>query len=75
MPQLIEGLTIHACGLVTAGSVTEQSRQCKKMREQGPLVVYSHDGQKGGLSPEVPTFWGDYYRTHPRDVREVRLMV
>lgn len=54
------------------GSIGEQSRQCQRMREQGPLLVYSHDGTTGGLLPEVPTFWGDYYRENDRDVREVR---
>ncbi|CAM9237004.1 unnamed protein product [Scytosiphon promiscuus] len=49
------------------GSTREQSYRTNDMREKGPLLVYSHDGQEGGLKPPTHTLWGEFYETYPRD--------
>lgn len=54
-----------------AGSSLEQTMQCKRMRQEGPLLVYEHDGRTGGLTPEQSTYWGNYYRETPRDLQSV----
>ncbi|CAM9537948.1 unnamed protein product [Discosporangium mesarthrocarpum] len=55
------------------GSVAEQSRQCKVMRQRGPLEVYSRQGHSGvgQWAPVEPTLWGDYYRSNRREPHEV----
>lgn len=53
------------------GSVREQSYRTNDMREKGPLLVYSHDGRKGGLRPPVHTLWGEFYEVYPRDPTDV----
>ncbi|CAM9297808.1 unnamed protein product [Chrysoparadoxa australica] len=50
------------------GSVGEQSRQTRQMKQEGPMLLY--DSSEQGLAPIKPTMWGNYYRENERNPDE-----
>mmetsp|Transcript_8977 Transcript_8977/g.11904 ORF Transcript_8977/g.11904 Transcript_8977/m.11904 type:complete len:505 (-) Transcript_8977:298-1812(-) len=48
------------------GSAREQNRQCRPVKEVGPLLIY--DSTQGGEQPIQETMWGTYYQENDRDV-------
>ncbi|KAG5187573.1 hypothetical protein JKP88DRAFT_178838, partial [Tribonema minus] len=64
------------------GSPREQARQCRRMREAGPLLLYNGGGGGSGggaaqrpggalATGRHPTLWGSYYSEHARDTSQV----